>query len=97
MAIGICLMNLTEQGIKNLKDAPKRVVEAKKAIEAIGGKWLGFYLTMGEYDYVAIVDFPSDAVAMTYLMTLGTGGNVRTTTLKAFTEEEFQKMVEKLP
>lgn len=97
MATGICLMKLTEQGIQNLKDAPKRIEEAKKAIEATGGKWIDFYLTMGEYDYVAIAEFPSDEVAMTYLMTLGTGGDVRTTTLRAFTLEEFQKMVEKLP
>jgi uncharacterized protein with GYD domain len=97
MAIGICLMKLTEEGIKNLKDAPKRVAEAKKAVEALGGKWIGFYLTMGEYDYVAIAEFPSDEVAMTYLMSLGSDGNVRTTTLKAFTLEEFQKLVEKLP
>ncbi len=52
---------------------------------------------MGEYDYVAIAEFPSDEVTMSYLMTLGTGGDVRTTSLKAFTLEEFQKMVEKLP
>jgi len=97
MAIGICLMKLTEQGIKNLKEAPKRIAEAKKAIEATGGKLLDIYLTMGEYDYVAITEFPSDEIAMTYLMTLGTGGNVRTTTLKAFTLEEFQKMTEMLP
>ena len=97
MAIGICLMKLTEQGIKNLKDAPKRIAEAKKAIEATGGKLIDFYVTMGEYDYVAIAEFPSDEVTMSYLMTLGTGGDVRTTSLKAFTLEEFQKMVEKLP
>ncbi len=97
MAIGICLMKLTEQGIKNLKDSPKNIAKAKEAVEAVGGKWIGFYLTMGEYDFVAIADFPSDEVGMTYLLALGTEGNVRTTTLRAFTEEEFQKMVEKLP
>lgn len=97
MATGICLMKLTEQGVKNLKDAPKRIAEAQKAIEALGGKWIDFYLTMGEYDYVAIADFPSDEIAMTYLMSLGMGGDVRTTTLRAFRLDEYQKMIGKLP
>jgi uncharacterized protein with GYD domain len=83
--------------VKNLKDAPKRIAEAQKAIEALGGKWIDFYLTMGEYDYVAIADFPSDEIAMTYLMSLGMGGDVRTTTLRAFTLDEYQKMIGKLP
>ncbi len=96
MAIGICLMKLTEQGIRNIKYAPRRIAAAKEAVEAIGGKWIGFYLTMGEYDYVAIADFPSDEVAMTYLMSLGAAGNVRTTTLKGFTLDEFQSMVDKM-
>jgi uncharacterized protein with GYD domain len=96
MSIGICLMKLTEQGIRNIKYAPKRAAAAKEAIEAIGGKWIGFYLTMGEYDYVAIVDFPGDEAAMTYLMSLGAAGNVRTTTLKGFTLDEFQNMVDKM-
>lgn len=93
----ISLMNLTEQGIKDIKSAPQRVEEAVKGLEAVGGKLLGFYLTMGEYDYVAISEGPSDEVAMTFLMGLGAGGNVRTTTLKAFTLEEFEALVKTLP
>jgi uncharacterized protein with GYD domain len=52
---------------------------------------------MGEYDYVAIIEGTSDEGAMTFMLGLGALGNVRTTTLKAFTEKEFAAMVKKLP
>ena len=97
MATYVILMNLTEQGVKSIKEAPARVEEAAKALEAAGGKLLGFYLVMGQYDYVAIAEGPSDEVAMLQLLGLGAGGNVRTTTLKAFTREEFEGIVAKLP
>jgi len=93
----ITLFNLTEQGIKNIKDAPKRIEEGIKAAEAIGGKSIGFYSVMGEYDYVSIGEAPSDEAYMTFLLGIGAQGNVRTTTLKAFTREEFAGMVKKLP
>ncbi len=93
----ISLYKLTDQGIKDIKDAPGRVEEAFKAWEAMGGKLIGFYAVMGEYDYVAIGEAPSDEVAMTFALGVGSLGNVRTTTLKAFTTEEFAEMVKKLP
>jgi uncharacterized protein with GYD domain len=58
---------------------------------------IGFYLTLGQYDYVAIAEGPSDEVALMQLLGLGAAGNVRTTTLKAFTREEFGEIVKKLP
>ena len=93
----ILLMKLTEQGAKDIKNAPQRVEKAAKTVGAMGGKMLGFYTTMGEYDYVAIGECPSDEVMMTFLMGLGSLGNVKTTTLKAFTKEEFSQLVKKLP
>jgi uncharacterized protein with GYD domain len=93
----VILMNLTEQGVKNIKDAPARIEAAAKALEAAGGKMMGFYLTLGQYDYVAIAEGPSDEVALMQLLGLGAAGNVRTTTLKAFTREEFEEIVKKLP
>ena len=63
----------------------------------MGGKLTGFYATMGEYDYVGIGEAPNDIVVMTFLLGLGAAGNVRTTTLKAFTKEEFAEVVKKLP
>ena len=85
-------MKLTEQGIRNIKDAPKRIEEGHRAYER-RGKVLGFYVTMGEYDYVGIYEAPNDESVMTALLSLGAAGNVRTTTLKAFTTEEFAEMM----
>ena len=97
MSTYIILMNLTEQGIKNIKDAPARIAKAAKALEAAGGKMLAFYTVMGLYDYVAITEAPSDEVALAQLLGLGMAGNVRTTTLKAFTQDEFAEILKKLP
>ena len=97
MPTHIGLYKLTDQGVKNIKDAPGRVEEAIKGVEAMGGKVIGIYSVMGEYDYVTIGEFPSDEVAMTFAFALGSRGNVRTTTLKAFTKEEFAEIVKKVP
>ena len=97
MPIYICLMKLTEQGKKDIKDAPERLENATKSIEAMGGKLVDFYLVMGEYDYVSVAEFPNDEVGMTFLLGLGAAGNLGTTTLKAFSIEEFAEMTKKLP
>jgi uncharacterized protein with GYD domain len=96
MAIWVSLVNLTDQGIRDIKKGPERLEEAANRIEEVGGKLLGFYLTMGDYDYVTIVEGPSDEVAMTFLLGMGAAGNIRTKTLKAFTLDEFKEMVKGL-
>ena len=93
----IVLYKLTDQGIKNIKEAPQRIEEGIKASEAMGGKVIGFYSVMGEYDYVGIAEFPNDETVLTLALAFGAQGNVRTTTLKAFTKEEFAEIVKKLP
>jgi uncharacterized protein with GYD domain len=97
MPIYIGLNKLTDQGIKNIKDAPQRIEEAFKGWEAMGGKVIGFYVVMGEYDYVAIGEAPNDEVALTAALALGAQGNIRTKTLKAITKEEFAEIIKKLP
>lgn len=93
----IILMNLTEQGAKNIREAPMRIEEAAKALEAVGGKMVDFYTVLGQYDYVAVADIPSDEVGLMHLLKLGSAGNVKTVTLKAFTKDEFSAAVKKLP
>jgi len=97
MATYVTLYKFTEQGIKNIKEAPKRYEEGIKQWEAIGGKMIAFYATQGDYDYVGIVEHPDEPTAMAFILGLGSQGNVRTTTLKAYSPEEFAKMVEKIP
>ena len=93
----IVLYKLTDQGIRNIKEAPQRIEEGTKALEAAGGKVIGFYSVMGEYDYVGIGEAPNDETAIALALAIGSQGNVRTTTLKAFTKEEFAEIVKKLP
>jgi uncharacterized protein with GYD domain len=97
MGLYISLFKLTEEGIKNIKNSPNRIEEGIKVAEAMGGKVIGFYPTMGEYDYVGIAEWPNDEAASAFLLALGSKGNVRTTTLKAYTIEEFKGIVNKLP
>ncbi len=97
MGTYIGLINYTDQGIRNIKDSPKRAEAARKVIRDMGGDMTGLYLTMGTYDLVAILEAPSDEVIAKFVMSLGSQGNVRTTTLKAFTESEFGEIVAALP
>jgi uncharacterized protein with GYD domain len=92
----ITLCKLTDQGVKDIKNAPKRIRAAQKMAEKVGGKITGFYLTIGDYDYIAIAEAPSDEVACAFLLDLGATGILRTTTLKAFTLDEFTNIVKKL-
>lgn len=96
MGYYIILMNLTEQGVKDVKNAPARVKATAEALEAAGGKLLHFFVTMGQYDYVAIAKGPSDEVALAQLLGLGAAGNVTTTTLKAFSLEQFKEVLKAL-
>jgi uncharacterized protein with GYD domain len=90
-------MKLTDQGVKEIKNAPQRIEQAIKTYQKMGGKMIGFYAVTGEYDYMAIGESPNDEVGMVFSMGLSAGGNVRTTTFTAYTKEEFAAMVKKLP
>ncbi len=92
----ISLTNWTDQGIRNVKDGAKRLDAAKQMIKDAGGELKAFYMTMGMYDIVTIIDAPSDEVAAKLLLSIGGLGNVRTTTLRAFTETETRKLISSL-
>jgi uncharacterized protein with GYD domain len=93
----VSLINWTDQGIQNAKAAPERFAAAKPAVEAAGGKIHSIFLTMGEYDLVTISEMPNDEAYATPMLALGGQGNIRTKTLKAFTEDEFGSIVANLP
>jgi len=97
MPMYITFLNYTQQGIKDIKNAPKRVAAARRAIEASGGKIHAFYLTMGQYDAVTIIEAPSDEAAAANALAVGAQGNVRTSTMRAFTEEEMAEIISTLP
>ena len=56
----IALLNWTQQGIQNLKDSPARLEQAKAATKAVGGEIKSFYMTLGQYDMVAVIEAPDD-------------------------------------
>ncbi|MCW4042096.1 MAG: GYD domain-containing protein [Candidatus Bathyarchaeota archaeon] len=91
----IILGNFTEQGIKNVRQAPKRDEEARQMIEQAGGK-MQIYYTLGEYDFVAITEMPDDESMTKFLLQTGSLGNVRTKTLKAWTESDSTKVISQL-
>ena len=84
--------NYTDKGIKDIKDSPARLASAKELAKEFDGKISSFYLTLGHYDIFLISEFPSDEKAARFTIKLGSLGNVRTTTLKAFTEEEYKSI-----
>ena len=93
----VTLFNWTEQGIKNVKDTTKRAQAAREAWEAAGGRLIGIWWTQGQYDGAFIHETPDEETATRLLMSLGMKGNVRTTTLRAFSEEETARIIQGLP
>jgi uncharacterized protein with GYD domain len=93
----ITLIRYTDQGVRTFKDLSQRLEDTKKAGEALGAKLVGYYLTMGQYDAVAITDAPDDQTIATLALAAGARGNIKTETLRAFTEDEARKIADALP
>ncbi len=91
----ISLVKWTDQGMRNVGESPKRADAFSRMVERLGGKTQLFY-TMGDYDVVAITEAPSDEIALQALLQVGSLGNVRTTTLKAWTVPEATKVIAKV-
>ena len=87
----------TDQGIRNVKDSPNRLDATKNLVKDLGGELKQFYLTMGAYDIVIVFDLPGDDAAAKFALSLCSLCNVRTTTVKAFTEAEYRVIVASLP
>ena len=97
MATFIVLGNFTDQGIRNIKESPKRT-EAFKALAAkVGVKVKEIYWTLGHYDLVTVVEAPDTATATSLGLAVAALGNVRTETLTAFSADEFGKILGKMP
>ena len=92
----ITLIHYTKQGVKTFKDLPQRIAETKAAGEAVGARLVGYYLTMGQYDAVAISEAPDDQTIAKLALAAGARGNVRTETMRAFTDEEARSIAGEL-
>jgi uncharacterized protein with GYD domain len=93
----ILLINWTDQGIGKINESSERYNSFKTSVEKAGGKLIGGYYTFGEYDVVIIIEAPNDETVMSLMLKVGSAGNVRTKTLRAFTAEEGMKIIGGLP
>jgi uncharacterized protein with GYD domain len=92
----VLLANWTEQGIRGVKESPRRLDTAKKALKDMGGEFKSIFLTLGDYDLVVIYEAPDDAVAARFNLQLGMQGNIRTRTMKAFPEAAYREIITSL-
>jgi uncharacterized protein with GYD domain len=97
MATHIILVNFTDQGIRNVKQGPERAKSAFAAAEKLGLKVREAYWTMGAHDAVLVTESPDDETITAWAMSLGSLGNVRTQTLRAFTADETNRILAKIP
>ncbi len=93
MTTYICLANWTQQGIENIKDSPGRLDAARGLFEEQGITLRDFYMTVGQYDFAFTLEASDDAALAKSLLTVAQGGNVRTTTLRAFSEGEYRDII----
>jgi uncharacterized protein with GYD domain len=93
MATYVLLCNYTDQGIRAVKDSPKRRAAAKEMGKKLGVEMKAGYLAMGTYDVVLIVEAAADEAVAKWVLSLASKGNVRTTTIKVFPEAEMDKIL----
>ncbi len=97
MAKFVTLYKLTDQGVRNIKNAPERIRQAKAVWEATGGELLAVYSIMGPYDYITISESEDDEAAAAFSLGVSALGNVTTLTMRAFDTDEFERIVATLP
>ena len=95
MGMHITLVNFTDQGIRGVKDSPDRFEAFKGLAEQMGLSVVGVYYTVGHYDMVVIIEGDDDA-ATSALLKVGSLGNVRTETMRAYSVDSMRKLVENL-
>lgn len=96
MATFVCLVTFTDQGIRNVKDSPERFDAVRAMAEKMGVTVKSGYYTIGDYDMMIIVEGPEEA-AMALLLKVGSMGNVRSRSLRAFSPDEMRQILNKMP
>jgi uncharacterized protein with GYD domain len=93
----ILSLSFTDQGIRGIKDAPKRALQARDIAKKVGVEIKQVYLTSGESDLLVMLETPNGDNVAKFALALGMLGNARTRTARAWPMEEFQKLVSELP
>ena len=97
MATYIALSSFTDQGVRDVKNTTKRADAVQAAAKKFGAKMTQIYWTLGQYDLVAIIEAPNDESATAFALAIGAAGNVRTQSLRAFSKDEMNAILAKLP
>lgn len=92
MASYLSLLNWTQKGAENAEESANRIETFKAAVAAGGGRLVFFYMLMGEYDFATLIEAEDATVAARILIKLNELGNVESTTMRAFTEEESKEL-----
>jgi uncharacterized protein with GYD domain len=92
----VVLVNWTDQGIRNVKGTLERTDDVARLAEKHGGRLVQTYWTVGPYDLVGIAEAPDDESATAFALELGSAGNVRTTTMRAYGREEMSRVLQRL-
>ena len=93
----ICTLNWTDQGIRSVKESPKRAQAARDLAKKLGVEIKEVYLTSGDSDLLLILDTPNGDNVAKFALALGSLGNVRSRTARAWPQAEFQKLISELP
>jgi uncharacterized protein with GYD domain len=96
MATYIVLANFTDQGIRNVKDTTKRADAVRELGKKFGVNMKDVYWTLGSYDVVTICEAADDAAMTAFGFAIGSDGNVRTQTLRAFSRQDINTILGKL-
>jgi uncharacterized protein with GYD domain len=93
----VMLLKWTDQGIRDVKDTVTRSRQLTATLEKVGGKAIAIYYTQGRYDMITVGEVPNEETAMAFAVTMGKSGNVRTETLRAFSLNEMEGILKKVP
>ena len=93
MATYVSLINWTEQGIKNFRDTTQRARDFSRLVESSGGKVRELLWTVGEYDIVCVAEFPDEETGVAALLQVGSAGNIRSNTMRAFDAEQMASII----
>lgn len=92
MATYVTLINFTEQGVRKIQDTVTRLKDGEKLLQSMGGRKVGVWWTMGQYDEIVVFEAPDDETATRFIASVAKLGNVRTATMRCFNEEEAARI-----
>jgi uncharacterized protein with GYD domain len=93
----VSLIDWTKEGIAGFKDTVDRYEAAQQQFEQLGVSFIDVYWTLGEHDIVAVLEAPDDETATAALLAVGSQGNIRTKTMRAFSRDEMRGVIDKAP